>query len=200
MKLSVNALAGLSEAWKVTCFFTALILVGFVGYLLIIAMPVALTAVSSGRGITLSVLEIGSNKTCEHAHEILANSATNNEIAVYENLIERLLSNSESALVYANAPQSGEAAARFLTRSNNILEMVSKARAEQDEISRGRKDVFDAINRGCLQRDPDYQTGLTWKVVFFVLGLMSLLLTFAYCAIVRICRAIEAQTETAESQ
>ncbi|WP_371420517.1 hypothetical protein [Tardiphaga sp.] len=192
MILLVKAFGRLSETWKVTLFVTGLILILFAGYLLTIAMPVALTAVASGRGITLSMLEIGSNKTCEHAHEILANSTANNEIALYNNLVEKLLKNSESALAYGNS-QTGDASLRLVDRSKTVLEMANQARVEQDAISKGRRDVFDAVNHGCLQRDPGYQKGLTWEVTWLVLGSMFLLLAFAYCAIVRVCRAIEVQ-------
>ncbi|KWV59759.1 hypothetical protein AS156_30535 [Bradyrhizobium macuxiense] len=193
----VEDLTQLSNGWKAALFSAAVLLALFACYLLLIAMPVALTAVSHGRGITFWVFEIGPNRTCEHAHEILANSAANNEIALYGNLAETLLRSSENSFVLEHAPPAD---AGDTSRSSKILAMLNQVRTTQDKLAGEREAIFKAIDRGCLQplEEPGQQTTLTWKMVSLVLGALLLLLAFAYFVIAKVIHELSVNaSETA---
>lgn len=171
--------AGVPDRWRAAILSSALVvIIGFFGYLLVLAMPVALSAVSSGRGVTLSGLEISPNKACEQAQGLLTGSAPNNEIALYNELIDKLLRSGESALLLANAQKSPEAAAPYLKRADEISSLVRPARTEQDRISRERTTAFEAIRQNCLQREQSIEQVLTGKVLVLVLGLTCSVLSF----------------------
>jgi len=155
-----------------------MLFVAFVCYLVAVAMPTALAAISSGRGITLWVLEISPNKACEHAHEILANSSINNEIALYGQLAQSLADSSESALRAGNLEAEPNKAERFVIRSGTLFQKIDGARQVQDEIARQRLALFNAITTNCLQRAPGEQPAITWPLVCLVLGGMFLVLLF----------------------
>ena len=105
-------------------------------------------------------------------------SAPNNEIALYNELIDKLLRSSESALVLANAQKSAETAAPFLNRAKDIISLVQPARSEQDKISHERTNAFEAIKQNCLQRAQANEQGLTDNVLILILGLALSLLSF----------------------
>ena len=179
MNFVMKVFTSLSDAWRaaIVC-LTLLVTIGFFGYLLILALPVALSAVSSGRGVTLSGLEISPNKACEQAEGLLTGSAPNNELGLYNELIDKLLRSSESALMLANAQKSQVEPNLFLKRAQDIFELIGSARTEQDKISQERTNAFEAIKQNCLQREQRIEHVLTGKVLILVLGLTFSVLSF----------------------
>ncbi|HEX5516363.1 MAG TPA: hypothetical protein VFX32_02080 [Pseudolabrys sp.] len=157
------------------------------GYLALIALPVALTAMASGRGITLSGLEIGPEKVCDHVGEIIIAAANNNELAVFDSSIGRLLQQMDSALKQTSS-RSELAARASAGQSDQLLALVREAVSTQTKISQSRQQALDKITAKCLQRDDPKET-FRFPVICLVLASMAMFLLFAYFVIGTICGA-----------
>ncbi|MCS3726175.1 hypothetical protein [Bradyrhizobium betae] len=155
------------------------------GYLALIALPVALTSMASGRGITLSGLEIGPEKVCDHVGEIITAAANNNELAVFDSSIGRLLLQMNSALNQVSS-QSELAARTSAAQSDQLLALVREAISTQANISQSRQQALDKVTAKCLQRDDPKET-FRLPVICLVLGSMAMFLVFAYFVIGTIC-------------
>lgn len=155
------------------------------GYLALIALPVALTAMASGRGITLSGLEIGPEKVCDHVGEIITAAANNNELAVFDSSIGRLLRQTNLALKQVSS-QSELAARTSAAQSDQLLALVREAISTQTKISQSRQQALDKIAAKCLQRDDPKET-FRLSIVFLVLASMAMFLVFSYFVIGTIC-------------
>lgn len=147
-------------------------------YLMFVTLPVGLTAIASGRGVTAWGLEISPNKACEHAQEILANSTVNNEVALYGTLAKDLLASSDTILLSLGKENDAQRS-ELIAQSNRIFAQMNEAQQAQAAIANGRLAMFNAINDGCLKRVAGNQATISWQVTFLVLGYMLLLVWFA---------------------
>ena len=157
----------------------------FIGYVFILVLPIAISAMASGRGITLSVLEIGADNSCEHAPEMISSAASNNELALYKDYIDRLIG------------QRNFAQSRSFTQSGSPLAVDSYLPTDQvlkdafsniETLSRNRKAAFDAIIARCFKEAPTSEI-FTWKVVLLVLGLVTAILMFVFALITTLAGA-----------
>ncbi|HVV40511.1 MAG TPA: hypothetical protein VHC94_05545, partial [Nitrobacter sp.] len=131
--------------------------------------------IASGRGVTAWGLEISPNKACEHAHQILADSAVNNEIALYGKLAAAFLKNSDDILDKKIEGQGSE----VTPRNKELFARMAEAQEAMGRMADARVAMFQAINDGCLKRMSDSEAAISWQTAFLAFGYALLLFFFA---------------------
>jgi len=181
----VSGIKKLSGTYGLLHLVWALISGLFIGYIFILVLPIAISAMASGRGITLSVLEIGADNSCEHAPEMISNAASNNELALYKDYIDRLLGQRNFAQSKSFAQSGSTPAVDSYVPTEQVLK---DAFSNIETLSRNRKAAFDAIIARCFKETSTSEI-FTWNVVFLVLGLVTTILIFAFALITTLAGA-----------
>lgn len=132
------------------------------GYFIALALPVAMTAIASGRGITLSVFEVGSDKVCEQAPATIAIAANNNEVALYNSVIDRLIA------------AGNQASSADPNRAKEMGAYLKETLDHQRSLSLARTHALNVIAKRCFQ--PENTEGMfSGRVIGFWIAIMVML-------------------------